>query len=53
MAIIKEYMSGNCKIVVHDDSIKGPEEVKAIINRVSRLVLNEELRRNMEREHER
>ncbi len=49
MAVIKEYMNGNCKIVIHDDSIKGPEEVQAIIDRVSLLVLREEFRRTVER----
>lgn len=49
MAVIKEYMNGSCRIRVHDDCIKGPEEVKKIIDNVSRIVLREELRREMER----
>lgn len=46
MAIIKDYMDGSCRIIVHDDYIRPKEEVQEIIDRVSRIVLGEELRRN-------
>lgn len=48
MAIIRDYMHGPCRIIVHDDCIRPPEEVKKIIDRCWDLVLNEELRRHME-----
>lgn len=48
MAMVKEYTDGNCKIYGYDDSVKSPEEVKKIIERVSRIVLNEEFKRVME-----
>lgn len=49
MAIIQEYMNGPCKITVHDDCIvKTPEEVQEIVDRVSRIVLQEEFRRHLE-----
>jgi len=48
MAVIRDYMNGACRIIVHDDSIRPPEEVKKIINRVSEIVINEEMRRHME-----
>lgn len=47
MAVIKDYMQGSCHIIVHDDYIQSPEEVKKIISRVSNLVINEEFRRVM------
>ena len=46
MAVIKDYMNGPCRIIVHDDYICAPEEVQGIIDRVSTIVLSEELRRN-------
>ena len=46
MAIIRDYMNGPCRIIVHDDSICAPDEVQEIIDRVSKIVLSEELRRN-------
>lgn len=46
MAVIRDYMNGPCRIIVHDDSICTPEEVQEIVDRVSRIVLSEELRRN-------
>ena len=49
MAVIKDYYNGPCHIIVHDDCIRPPEEVKRIIDRVSEIVLAEELRRQMER----
>lgn len=48
MALIEEYMNGNCKISVYDDCIQDPEEVQRIIERVSRLVIGEELKRAMQ-----
>lgn len=49
MAVIKEYMSGNCKITVHDDYIThDPDEIKRIIDRVSRIVIDAEIRRAKE-----
>lgn len=48
MAIIKDYMNGPCHIIVYDDCIKPPDEVARIIDRVSRIVISEELRRHME-----
>lgn len=47
VAIIKDYMNGTCHIIVHDDCIRPPEEVKGIIDRVSAIVIAEELRRHM------
>lgn len=47
MAVIRDYMSGPCRIIVHDDYIRPPEEIPDIIKRVSQIVLNEELRRNV------
>ena len=46
MAVIRDYMNGPCRIVVHDDFICAPEDVQEIVDRVSRIVLGEELRRN-------
>lgn len=48
MAVIKEYMNGPCKITVYDDCIQPPEEVEKIIERVSRIVLQEDFRRQHE-----
>lgn len=48
MAVVKEYVNGSCKIFIHDDSIREPEEVKKIIDRVSMIVINEEIRRSTE-----
>lgn len=48
MAVIRDYMNGPCHIIVRDDSIRPPEEVKKIIDRVSEIVINEEFRRYME-----
>lgn len=46
MAVIQDYYNGNCHIVVHDDYIiRDPVEVQKIIDRVSRVVINEEFRR--------
>jgi len=47
MAVVREYMNGNCRITVHDDSYinKSPEEVQAVIDRVSKLVIDEDFRR--------
>lgn len=47
MAVIKDYMDGECRIIVHDDSIRPPEEVKEIVKRVSQLIINEEVRKSM------
>lgn len=49
MAVIRDYMNGPCRIIVHDDSIRPPEEVEKIIDRVSEIVINEEMRKHMER----
>ncbi len=48
MAVIRDYMNGPCRIIVRDDSIRPPEEVKKIIDRVSEIVINEDFRRYME-----
>ena len=47
MAVIKDYMDGPCRIIVHDDSIRPPEEVKKIVERVSQMIINEEIRKAM------
>ncbi len=52
MAVIKDYMNEGCHIIVHDDCIRPPEEVKEIIKRVSRIVIEEELRRQREKKQE-
>lgn len=49
MAVIKDYMNGACRIIVHDDYIQPPEEVKKIIDRVSQITYEQELRRHMQR----
>ena len=41
MAVIRDYMNGACRIIVRDDCIRPPEEVKKIIDRVSNIVINE------------
>lgn len=48
MAVIQDYMDGPCRIIVHDDYIQPPEEVEKIIERVSRIVLQEDFRRQHE-----
>lgn len=45
MAVIKDYMNFECHIIVHDDFIRSPEEVKQIIDNVSKIVLDEEMRK--------
>ena len=46
MAVVKDYYSPEgCHIVVDDDCYATPEEQKAILSRVSKLVLQEEFRR--------
>ncbi len=52
MAVIKDYMHGACRIIVHDDYIKPPEEVKEIISRVSQIIIDEEFRKAMEKKKE-
>lgn len=47
MAVIEERMQGKCKITVSDDSFVAPEEVQGIIDRTSKIVLQEELRLSM------
>jgi len=47
MAVIEERMQGNCKIKVSNDSFVAPEEVQGIIDRTSKIVLQEELRLSM------
>ncbi len=49
MAIIRDFYQGPCHIIVHDDSIRPPEEVKKIIDRVSELVINAEIKRNLDK----
>lgn len=53
MGIIEQYMNGPCRITVYDDSIRPPEEVEEIINRVSEIVYNEQFRRHMEEKRRR
>lgn len=48
MAIIADYINGSCHIIVHDDYIQPPDEVARIIDRVSQIIINEEMRRHME-----
>ena len=48
MSVIADYMNGPCHIIVHDDCIRPPEEVKEIIDRVSAIVIQEDMRRHME-----
>lgn len=48
MAVIKDYMQGECHIIVHDDYIRPPQEVERIIDRVSELVIAADMRRHME-----
>lgn len=51
MAVVKDYYSPEgCHITVYDDCYKTPEEQRAIIRRVSELVLREEYRRFVESE---
>lgn len=47
MGVIADYWNGPCHIIVHDDSIRPPDEVKQIIHRVSQIVYQEELRKHM------
>ncbi|MCM1112178.1 MAG: hypothetical protein NC399_02870 [Muribaculum sp.] len=52
MAIVRDYQDGgHCRIIVHDDYFRdrSKEEVDAIIDRVSAIVIAEELRRSRER----
>lgn len=43
MAVIADYTTETgCRIIVHDDCIRPPEEVEQIIKNVSRIVLEEE-----------
>ncbi len=47
MAVIADYTSETgCRIIVHDDCIQPPEEVEKIIQRVSDLVIQEEIRKH-------
>lgn len=48
MAVIRDYKNGNCRIIVHDDNIQPPDEVERIIERVSRIIIQEEIRKNLE-----
>lgn len=42
MAVIKEYMQGACKIIIHDDFIRpDKEEVQRIVNNVSKIIVND------------
>lgn len=51
MAVVKDYYSPEgCHIIVYDDSYKTPEEQKAIISRVSEMVLREEFRKFVEKQ---
>lgn len=36
--IVQEKKIGNTKIRIHDDSVKSPEEVKEILNRLGEIV---------------
>lgn len=53
MAVIQDYMNGACHITVYDDKIRPPEEVKKIIDNVSRIIYTEELRKHMAEMEER
>lgn len=48
MAVVKEYTNGNCRISVSDDSFVAPEEIQGVIDRTSKIVLQEELRLSMQ-----
>ncbi len=48
MGVIADYWNGPCHIIVHDDCIKPPEEVKQIVRRVSQIVYQEEFRKHMQ-----
>lgn len=48
MAVIRDFMQGECHIIVHDDYIRPPEEVEKIIDRVSELVIAADMKRHME-----
>lgn len=51
MAVVQDYMNGACHITVYDDKICSAEEVQQIIDRVSRIVYSEELRKHMEKKN--
>ncbi len=53
MAVIADYWNGSCHIIVHDDCIRPPEEVKKIIYRVSQLVYQEDFRRYLQEKEKR
>lgn len=49
MGVIADYWNGPCHIIVHDDSIQPPEEVKKIVQRVSQIIYQEEFRKHMQK----
>lgn len=52
MAVIKEYMNGECRIIVHDDAICPPEKVKEIVDNCSRIVLDDLRAREVRKERD-
>lgn len=51
MAVIEDYISSTgCHVIVHDDCIvKTQEEVDRIIGNVSKIMLNEHLRKQAQK----
>ena len=45
MAIIADYMDGNCHIVIHDDClVKDPEEIEKIKRRMAEIYYSRRLK---------
>lgn len=53
MAVVADYIAGDgCRIIVHDDCYinKSKEETDEIIKRVSKIVINAAIRRQMQKD---
>lgn len=48
MAVVMEYQSGNCKIIVLDDDIEDMEEQERLLRHASSVVINADYRRYIE-----
>lgn len=49
MAVVKDYMDGNCRIVIHDDCcITDPDEVKKILDSIAEIYVRSRMKARLE-----
>lgn len=48
--IIKQYENKGCKIIVHNDFFKEPEEIEEIVRQMSQIAAEELYKDNLKKE---